>query len=130
MSESVLFSVFLIFTGAAIIATLALYARQSLLLAYIVVGILAGPSVTGLIDDPRLIEDIAHIGIIFLLFLLGLDLYPGKLLRLLKEATAVTAASTVLFAVLGYAVAAGFGLPHGECLLIGAATTLSSTITS
>ena len=130
MSESVLFSVFLIFTGAAIIATLALYTRQSLLLAYIVLGILAGPSVTGLIDDPHLIEDIAHIGIIFLLFLLGLDLYPGKLLRLLKEATAVTAASTVLFALLGYAVAAGFGLPHSDCLLIGAATTLSSTIVS
>ena len=35
MSESVLFSVFLIFTGAAIIATLALYTRQSLLLAYL-----------------------------------------------------------------------------------------------
>ena len=101
MSESVLFSVFLIFTGAAIIATLALYARQSLLVAYIALGILAGPSVTGLIDDPHLIEDIAHIGIIFLLFLLGLDLYPSKLLRLLKEATAVTAASTMLFALLG-----------------------------
>ena len=86
MNESVLFSIFLIFTGAAIMATLALYARQSLLVAYIVLGILAGPSVTGLIDDAGLIEDIAHIGIIFLLFLLGLNLYPRKLLRLLKEA--------------------------------------------
>ena len=65
MSESVLFSVFLIFTGAAIIATFALYARQSLLLAYIALGNLAGPSVTGLIDAPRLLEAIAHIGIIF-----------------------------------------------------------------
>jgi len=130
VSESVLFSVFLIFTGAAIIATLALYARQSLLVAYIALGILAGPSVAGLIDDPHLIEDIAHIGIIFLLFLLGLDLYPRKLLRLLNEATAVTAGSTVLFALLGYVIASGFGLPHSDCVLVGAATTLSSTIVS
>ena len=122
MSESVLFSIFLIFTGAAIIATLALYARQSLLVAYIALGILAGPSVTGLIDDAGLIEDIAHIGIIFLLFLLGLNLYPRKLLRLLKEVTAVTTGSTVLFALLGYVIASGFGLPHIDCVLVGAAT--------
>ena len=35
MGESVLFSVFLIFTGAALLATVALFARQSLLIAYI-----------------------------------------------------------------------------------------------
>ena len=54
MGESVLFSVFLIFTGAALLATVALFARQSLLIAYIAVGVIAGPSVTGLIADPHL----------------------------------------------------------------------------
>ena len=111
-------------------ATLALYARQSLLVAYIVLGILAGPSVTGFITDPHLIEEIAHVGIIFLLFLLGLDLYPRKLLQLLKETTAITAVSTLLFAFLGYSVAAVFGFSPGDCLLVGVSTTLSSTIVS
>ncbi|MDP6530486.1 MAG: cation:proton antiporter, partial [Arenicellales bacterium] len=105
MGESVLFSVFLIFTGAALLATLALYARQSLLIAYIVLGVLAGPSGVGLIDDPHLIEEIAHVGIIFLLFLLGLELRPSKLVDLLREATGVTIASTLVFALLGYLVA-------------------------
>ncbi|HCV21377.1 MAG TPA: sodium:proton antiporter [Gammaproteobacteria bacterium] len=130
MGESVLFSVFLIFTGAALLATLALYARQSLLIAYIVLGVLVGPSGVGLIDDPHLIEEIAHVGIIFLLFLLGLELRPSKLVDLLREATGVTIASTLVFALLGYLVAAAAGFSRSDCLLIGVATTLSSTIIS
>jgi len=130
IGESVLFSVFLIFTGAALLATVALYARQSLLIAYIALGMLAGPSGAGLVDDPHLIEDIAHVGIIFLLFLLGLDLCPRKLLKLMREAIGVTLASTLVFALAGYAVAAAVGLSRTDCLLVGIASTLSSTIIS
>lgn len=128
MGESILFSVFLVFTGAAVLATIALYARQSLLVAYIGLGILVGPSTTGLVSDPRLIADLAQIGIIFLLFLLGVDLSPRKLLEQMREATGVTLASSIIFAALGYGVGTAFGLSKTDCLLIGMATTLSSTI--
>ena len=128
MGESILFSVFLVFTGAAVLATIALYARQSLLVAYIGLGILVGPSTTGLVSDPRLIADLAQIGIIFLLFLLGVDLSPRKLLEQMREATGVTLASSIIFAALGYGVGTAFGLSKTDCLLVGMATTLSSTI--
>lgn len=128
IGESVLFSVFLIFTGAALLATVALFARQSLLVAYIALGVLAGPSVTGLVTDPYLIADLAHIGIIFLLFLLGLDLSPRKLLSQMREAIGVTLISSIIFALLGYGVAAAAGLSRTDCLLVGLASTLSSTI--
>ena len=128
MGESILFSVFLVFTGAAVLATLALYARQSLLVAYIGLGILMGPSVSGFVSDPRLIADLAQIGIIFLLFLLGVDLSPRKLVDQMREATGVTLLSSIVFAVLGYSVGAFMGLSKTDCLLIGMATTLSSTI--
>ena len=128
MGESILFSVFLVFTGAAVLATLALYARQSLLVAYIGLGILMGPSVSGFVSDPRLIADLAQIGIIFLLFLLGVDLSPRKLVDQMREATGVTLLSSIVFAVLGYSVGALMGLSKTDCLLIGMATTLSSTI--
>ena len=128
LSDTLLFSIFIIFTGAALVATLALYARQSLLVAYIAVGVLAGPAVTGLVTDHQLIEEIAHVGIIFLLFLLGLDLYPQKLIKLLKETTGITLASTVVFGLLGYVVADSFGFTRVDCLLVGMASTLSSTI--
>ena len=41
--DSLVFSLFLIFSGAAVFATLALYARQALPIAYIVLGIFIGP---------------------------------------------------------------------------------------
>ena len=69
-TDPVLFTVFLIFTGAAVLATVALFAHQALLVAYILVGILCGPWGLGLVVDPVLIQKIAHIGIMFLLFLL------------------------------------------------------------
>ncbi|MEK9786497.1 MAG: cation:proton antiporter [Gammaproteobacteria bacterium] len=128
MGESILFSVFLVFTGAAVLATLALYARQSLLVAYIFLGMLMGPSVSGFVSDPRLIADLAQIGIIFLLFLLGVDLSPRKLVDQMREATGVTLLSSIVFAMLGYGVGAFMGLSKTDCLLIGMATTLSSTI--
>ena len=127
-ADSLIFSIFLIFSGAALMAALALYARQSLLVAYIALGWIAGPWGLELIPDAELVESIGHIGIIFLLYLLGLNLHPQKLLRLLNEALAVTAVSSLIFALVGYALARGFGFRGTECVLIGAATMFSSTI--
>ena len=75
-SESLLFMVFLIFTGAAVFATLALYARQALIVSYIVLGVVMGPSLLGWVTDASLIKGVADIGIMFLLFLLGLNMHP------------------------------------------------------
>ncbi|MCF6258136.1 MAG: cation:proton antiporter [Gammaproteobacteria bacterium] len=122
------FTLFLIFTGAAIIATIALYARQALLVAYILLGVLLGPSAFGLVTDPVLIKQLSHVGIMFLLFLLGLNLPLAKLIPLLKETTLVTGLSSLLFAIVGVAVGWGFGFTIIESLIIGAALTFSSTI--
>lgn len=126
--DSIVFTVFLVFTGAAAMATLALYARQSLLMAYIVLGVLLGPSVLGWVDDPELIRDISEFGIIFLLFLLGLNLQPQELLSMVRKTTQVTMLTSLLFAAVGYALALSFGFNQTEALLVGAAATFSSTI--
>ena len=77
-TDPLFFTIFLIFAGAAVIATLALYARQSLLVVYIALGMLLGPSALNIISDPDIIKEMSHIGIIFLLFLLGINLKPQK----------------------------------------------------
>jgi Kef-type K+ transport system membrane component KefB len=126
--EPIAFTIFLVFTGAAVFATIALYARQSLLVAYILLGVLLGPSVLGLVTDPDLIRGISEFGIMFLLFLLGLNLQPQELLRMVRKTTQVTLVSSLAFFGVGYAVAAGFGFPPIEAALIGGAATFSSTI--
>ena len=126
--DQIVNAMFLIFSGAALIATIALYCRQALLVAYIVLGLIAGPSVSGLITDPSLIQDMAHVGIIFLLFLLGLDLEPQELLHMLRNTTRVTIISSTIFALSGLAIGLMFGYSLVESAIIAAALMFSSTI--
>ena len=126
--ESLLFSFFLIFTGAALISTVALFFRQPLLVAYIVLGVILGPFGLEYIADASLLTDIAEFGILFLLFLLGLDMQPIKLLGTLKKTFLVTLASTVIFFLLGYSTGFLFDYSSTESLVIGFAMVFSSTI--
>ncbi len=121
-------TLFLIFSGAAVLATAALLVRQALLISYIVLGALFGPWGLHLIDDPETVKEIAHIGIIFLLFLLGLDLQPKELLGMVRKTTLVTLISSLIFAFIGAVLAFSFGFDPIECLVIGGAVTFSSTI--
>lgn len=118
----------LIFTGAALLATLALYARQSLLVAYIALGVLLGPWGANAVQDPAVFSKMSQIGVVFLLFLLGLDLQPQELVKKLGEATFVTVISSLCFATGGYALAWAIGMNPRESLLVAAAVTFSSTV--
>jgi len=133
-AEAIVHAIFIIFTGAAILATLALYARQALPVAYIALGLLSGPVLgelgigLGLVADPAIIRGMAEVGIIFLLFLLGLNLEPQELKRLLREVTVVTLVTCVAFWVVGAGIGLLFGFRVLEAALIGAAMMFSSTI--
>ena len=127
-TESVIFSFFLIFTGAALLATLSLYFRQPLLLAYIALGAILGPFGLAWVVDTELLADVSHVGIIFLLFLIGLDMQPSHLLQMLRKGYMVAFISSVAFALLGFVVAYGFGFSMMDSLIIGASTMFSSTI--
>ena len=128
LHSSLLFSMFLIFTGASIFATIALFTRQSLLVAYIVLGWAIGPYGLAWINDPGIIGEISNIGIIFLLFLLGLNLQPQNLVHMLRSATAITIISSICFAAVGFTLAYIFGFSYIDSLVIGATMIFSSTI--
>lgn len=121
-------SFFLIFSGAAALACAAMYGRQPLLVAYILLGMLIGPFGLGWVNEIHLMEEAAEIGIIFLLFLLGLDMQPRSLLSVLRKATDITLVSSLLFLVIagGFCWLAGFSLT--DAIIIGAACMFSSTI--
>lgn len=127
-SDSIIQVITLIFAGAAAVATIALYARQALPVAYIVLGLLVGPWGLGLVSDIESVRGLAEFGIIFLLFLLGLNLEPRELLDMLREATFVTAVTSIAFWTVGTGVALLFGLAPLQAVLIGAAMIFSSTI--
>ena len=126
--NTITFSFFLIFSGAAVLASLALFTRQPLIIAYIALGAAIGPYGLQLVTDVRMLSDISHFGIIFLLFLLGLDMQPRALWDTLRQSTLVALASSCLFLLGGYGVARLFDFGHSDALLIGAAMMFSSTI--
>ncbi|PLW68896.1 cation:proton antiporter [Pseudohalioglobus lutimaris] len=128
MDVSLTFSFFLIFTGAAIFASLALATRQPLIIAYIALGACIGPYGLSLVNDTQLLAEIGHIGIIFLLFLLGLDMQPQALWTTLRKSTVVALASSVVFLAMGFGVARLFSFSNADALVIGAAMMFSSTI--
>lgn len=127
-TDAIVFMIFLIFTGAAVMATVVLYTRQSLLVAYILLGAALGPFGLEMVSDHELVSQIGEIGIIFLLFLLGLHLHPQNLIHMLRKVTWVALLSSILFAAIGFAVSYVFGFTLMESAIVGAAFMFSSTI--
>ncbi len=121
-------SVFLIFAGAALLATLALFGRQPLLVAYIAIGCLLGPHGLALVTDAVHLSEIAEIGIIFLLFLVGLDLQPSKLHNMVMKSLLTALLSSIAFFAVGFSVMLAFGFEFREAVVTGVAVTFSSTI--
>jgi len=127
-SDEIIFTIFVIFSGAAILSTLALYARQTLLVAYIGLGILLGPSALGVVKNHEFIQQVSDIGIMFLLFLLGLNLNPNKLIALIKDTTLITVVASIILAGLSYLIALLMGFNTTDSLIIAASMIFSSTI--
>ena len=128
MHIGIIESFFVIFTGAAALAALALYTRQPLLVAYIAIGCIVGPHGFGWVADDRLLAEIGEIGIIFLLFLVGLDLPPAKLKDMIGESVLTALVSTAVFFGIGFGVMYAFGFTIVEAAIAGTACVFSSTI--
>lgn len=126
--QSVTYVMFLIFTGTALLSTMALFTRQSLLVAYIVLGVALGPWGFKLVSSSSVVSQAGDIGIIFLLFLLGLDLQPQNLFHSLRKMSLITLISSAIFFVIGFSLSYLFGYNIEECVVIGIAALFSSTI--
>ena len=127
-TEGITFTFAAIFLGAAVFASIALYTRQPIIIAYIVLGAALGPFGIGLVGNTDLVSDAGHVGIIFLLFLLGLDMQPRALLNSMKSSSWVALASSVVYAAVGYGLASLFGFSALDALVVGTALMFSSTI--
>lgn len=128
MHDTMTYAIFLIFTGAAVMSTLALFTRQSMLVGYMVLGGILGPSGLGAIPDAEVFKQAGDVGILFLLFLVGLHLHPQKLLHMFTKTLWIAVVSSLIFAVLGYSVARVFSYDVLDSMVVGASMMFSSTI--
>jgi len=113
---------------AAGVGFLGLLLRQPLIVSFIAVGILAGPSVLDIAQSDEQIDLLAELGIAVLLFLVGLKL-DFNLVRTLGPVALVTGLGQVLFTtVFGFLIALGLGLDPLTAIYVAIALTFSSTI--
>jgi Kef-type K+ transport system membrane component KefB len=128
MEQDLVSTIFLIFFGAAVLSTAALFLRQSTLVAYMVLGMIAGPWGLKLLGNLSVVSSVGDVGIIFLLFLLGLHLPPQKLITMLKKISSVGIISSIVFFAIGYVSGWLLGYNYIASLILGAALMFSSTI--
>ncbi|GJM10385.1 MAG: sodium:hydrogen antiporter [Lysobacteraceae bacterium] len=128
MIDSIIQLFFVVFVGSALLAVGALYARQAMILGYILLGVLCGPSGFDLFPQTQAVTDLGEVGIMFLLYLLGLNLYPQKLIKMLGEALSVTLVAALACAAVGALVAQLAGLSLIDTAFVAVCTAFSSTI--
>ncbi|MEE4298764.1 MAG: cation:proton antiporter family protein [Pseudomonadales bacterium] len=113
---------------AAGVGFLGLLLRQPLIVSFIGVGILAGPSGLAIARSESHIDLLAELGIAVLLFLVGLKL-DLKLVRTLGPVALFTGLGQVLFTTaFGYLIGLGLGLDDVTAIYVAVALTFSSTI--
>jgi Kef-type K+ transport system membrane component KefB len=113
---------------AAAMGLVGLLLRQPLIVSFIAVGVLAGPSALGIVQSHASIELLAELGVAVLLFLVGLKL-DLKLIRTLGGVALATGLGQVLFtSVVGFALCIALGFGAVASLYMAVALTFSSTI--
>jgi glutathione-regulated potassium-efflux system ancillary protein KefC/glutathione-regulated potassium-efflux system protein KefB len=96
-------------------------------LGYLVAGIVIGPSTLGLVKNPDHILHFAELGVVFLLFIIGLELQPSRLWVLRKMVFGFGSAQFILTSCAIALVALLFGLEIKAALVVGFILSLSST---
>jgi len=117
----------LILFVAVALAFIASYFRQSLITGYILAGILVGPHALGWIEDIDQIRRIAEIGLIFLMFALGLEFSLKKLQSIKKVVFGAGTAQVVGTILVGAILSHLLGFSWTTGIFIGCVMSLSST---
>ena len=91
-------------------------------LGYLLAGVAIGPSGLGLVSDVEQIASIASLGVVMLLFLIGLELRPRRLWVMRRAVFALGSAQVVLSAAVLAVLSHGIGVPWAGAIVLGAGT--------
>jgi Kef-type K+ transport system membrane component KefB len=129
MSEiSIFYEIALLVLLAAGLGFVGLILRQPLIVAFIALGVLAGPDALGLVASTDFIETLSQISIAVLLFLVGLKLDVSLVRNLGKVALATGLGQVGFTSLFGFLICLAMGIGPLASLYIAVALTFSSTI--
>lgn len=127
MNEHILYTVLVLL--AMSITVVIVLKRFSLppILAYLLVGVSVGPYAMGLVDNVHSIHLLAEIGVVFLLFSIGLEFSFAQLIAMKKAVLGLGITQVVLTTIAGMMVAHAMDISWAGSIVVGGAIALSST---
>ena len=114
--------------GALVLGALTRRLGLSTLVGYMLAGILVGPNTPGFVADQHLAAQLSEIGVILLMFGVGLHFHPQELLRVWRLAVPGAVAQSAVAGVAGWGVARLFGWSHTAGAVFGMALAVASTV--
>ena len=119
------------FVGILVTSSIAALVFQRLKLAlipaFLLAGIVVGPSGLGLVQSSPMLKDIGHLAVVLLLFGVGMELHLSAFRRSAVTLLGTSLAACVLCVLVGIPVAMAFGLPLPQAVIVAMAFSLSST---
>jgi len=115
-------------TAAWIMGLLAQRLRMSPIIGYLIGGILVGPYTPGFVGDVDIAVQLSELGVILLMFGVGLHFHAKDLLAVRKVAVPGALGQTAVATLLGVGVALAFGMPFKSGLVLGLAMAVASTV--
>lgn len=126
--ENIFSGLALIIVIGALVAFIMRVIGQPLMIGHIITGILVGPALFRIADDPESLRIFADIGIALLLFIIGLGMNP-RVVKEVGRASSVTAVVEIaLISFAGWMAAVALGLPKREAVFLGIGLAINSTI--
>ncbi|MEK9646389.1 MAG: cation:proton antiporter [Alphaproteobacteria bacterium] len=101
-----------------------------MVLGYLVAGVIIGPGILALVGGSNSVQNIAELGVVFLLFTVGLELNVNRLRLIRNQIFGLGTAQVVLTTLVIALIAWGAGLTVEAAVIVGAGLALSSTSAS
>lgn len=124
--KNLILDLFLVFGGAKLLSEVAERLGQPGVVGEILAGVLLGPAVLGWVQPGQMLAGLSEIGVIFLLFRVGLEVKPTVLMRSAGPGALTAVLGLLAPFALGYLTMRGLGEPVAESLFVGAALVATS----
>jgi CPA2 family monovalent cation:H+ antiporter-2 len=115
-------------SGALLLGYITQRLGLSPIVGYLLAGALVGPNTPGLAVDSAMAEQLAEVGVILLMFGVGLQFHIEELLAVRRVAAPGAIGQSVIATILGYALASSFGWSTGAAMVFGIALAVASTV--
>jgi Kef-type K+ transport system membrane component KefB len=125
-TTEILLQLLIMLAAAKVLAELFERLQQPAVVGEILAGVLIGPSVLGWVEPNEMISLLAEIGVMFLLFNVGLETKPAALLRVGVRATIVAILGVITPFIFGYWLMLAWGAPTIEALFVATAMVATS----